>query len=174
MLVMSDEKIGPKFEVRRSIRTTTVAETAMESVVHKVKTSKRVGWRKPGKVSQEAVYNAIWLWLDDLPQEVIVDAMTKYVPMLKAKMLARPPGRVSPGGVPEGAERVVPGDLPPGVERVTPGSGPPGSERLHGEVMDGDPFNDPADRGERTLPPARGGSSAPKTGSIPIEGEGPV
>jgi hypothetical protein len=85
MLVMSE----PVFELRKQIKTTAKADAALVRVLANLRESNRVRW-KGGRATQEAVYNAIWLWLEDLNPETIESAMAVYVPRLEAIMRGEP------------------------------------------------------------------------------------
>jgi hypothetical protein len=75
--------------LRKQIKTTAKADAALVRVLANLRESNRVRW-KGGRATQEAVYNAIWLWLEDLNPETIESAMAVYVPRLEAIMRGEP------------------------------------------------------------------------------------
>ena len=94
MRIMSE----PVFELRKQIRTTAAADSALARIVANLRQSPRIRW-KESRVTQEAVYNAIWLWLDTLDPEVIEDAMESFIPRLESIM--------TDAGEPVTSDRVV-------------------------------------------------------------------
>jgi hypothetical protein len=81
MLVMSE----PVFELRKQIKTTAAADAALGRIVASLKNSRRVRW-KGGRPTQEAIYNATWLWLEEMGVEAVEDAMARHLPRLEALM----------------------------------------------------------------------------------------
>jgi hypothetical protein len=84
----------PTFEKGLNIRTTPKAQRALKRVVASLKGSERARWC--GKdVTQEAVINASWLWMQDLDEHALEEVMARYLPRLEAIMRGEDPGPAS-------------------------------------------------------------------------------
>ncbi len=79
----------PTFELRKQIKTTAVADSALGEVVSRLKGAKSIRW-KGKRVTQEAVVNAAWLWLKEMPGDQLEEAMAQFVPRLEALMRGEP------------------------------------------------------------------------------------
>jgi len=78
----------PIFEGKKQVKTTAVADSALASVVARLKRM-RVRW-KSGVPTQEAVVNASWLWMESLDDNQIEAAMGRFIPMLEDLMRKKP------------------------------------------------------------------------------------
>jgi hypothetical protein len=97
MRVMS----GAKFDRSVTVKTTPKAQKALGRAVAVVKAAEAVRWR--GRAATlEAVVNASWAFLGDLPEADLERLMAAYIPYLEALMRGEapaPPGlRLAPAG----------------------------------------------------------------------------
>lgn len=97
MLLMSE----PVFELRKQIKTTALADAALGRIVSNLRGSNRVRW-KGKRVTQEAVFAAVWMWLEELGPDAVEEAMVRHVPRLEALMRGEPDTGLGP---PAPAER---------------------------------------------------------------------
>jgi hypothetical protein len=100
----------PRFDLPVMIRTTPRAKLALDRVVAAVRASDRARWKRK-RATQEAVFSAVWLWLEDMGEAEVVDAMARYLPRLEAIMNG---GEASPANGP------VPIDGPPDTIKAPP------------------------------------------------------
>jgi hypothetical protein len=90
---------APRFDLPVMIRTTPRAKLALDRVVAAVRASDRARWKRK-RATQEAVFSAVWLWLEDMGEAEVVDAMARYLPRLEAIMNG---GEASPASTPSSA-----------------------------------------------------------------------
>lgn len=79
------------YEDQQTIRSDGEIVLALEGVVSRLKATRRVKY-KGKKVSKEAVVNASWLMLADMPMEVLETQITKYLARLEALLGHGDPG----------------------------------------------------------------------------------
>lgn len=82
-----------RFKLPVQVRTTPRAKLAFDRVVASLRASDRVKW-KGGRVTQEAVFAGVMLWLEDQGEGFAEEMMAIYLPRLEAIMLGRDPGPV--------------------------------------------------------------------------------
>jgi hypothetical protein len=86
------------FDRAVNIRTASRAKLAIDRVVANLKAG-QLRWGD-GRVTKEAVVNASWLWLEDLPEEFLERVMERYLARLEALMGGEPDPGGFPGGLP--------------------------------------------------------------------------
>jgi hypothetical protein len=107
----------PTFDKGVNVRTTGACQKALRRVVNRLKESPEVVW-KGGEVSQEAVVNACWLWLDGLRESdpaALEAIFAAAVPRLEALLSSRPAAPDPPVSGPL--------DLDPRTDRPAPAPG---------------------------------------------------
>jgi hypothetical protein len=90
------------FTLNRQIRTCRIADSAWGRVTYKLRERDDLRWK--GKaLTKEAVFNLVWLWIDDMSVEQLTSAMALYLPRLEQAMLgkAQPPTKTDPAPVVE-------------------------------------------------------------------------
>jgi hypothetical protein len=126
---MPRKKNPTPFEKGLTIRTTRKAQRALDRVVNAVKASERVRWKgdeSKGDPSKEAIVNAVWLWVADMDEDAVIDAMAVYVPklwaILTAEAAAARGGKVpAPSNDAAGGNRGRVVENPPGRSRKVGG-----------------------------------------------------
>jgi hypothetical protein len=74
-----------------TFRTTSASMRAIDSVVFKVKGEPDVAFRTRAP-SKEAIINASWLYLNELPEDELMAIFREYLPKLEAAMRGKRPG----------------------------------------------------------------------------------
>lgn len=107
-----------KFDLPVNIRSTPRAKLALDRVVAALRASDRLRW-KGLRITQEAAFSALLLWLEGVDGTALEDAVAGQLPRLEAIMLDEDPGPMpqDPGppppsrfaaGVPGDAEEAKP------------------------------------------------------------------
>lgn len=94
MLVMKDLP----FTMPVQIRTDPKAKAAFDRVVADLRASEWVRW-KGRRVTKEAVFSAVWLYLDSLDDDELARIFGEWLPRLEALMSGQEPKPGLSGGV---------------------------------------------------------------------------
>jgi hypothetical protein len=89
-----------EFEKAVTIKITGAAQKALGRAVASVKASRMVRW-KGRDATKEAVVNASWLYLADLPEAELERIMAIYIPRLEAAMGSEAGGPAAPAEAPD-------------------------------------------------------------------------
>lgn len=118
-----------KFDLAVNIRSTPRAKLALDRVVAALRASSRLRW-KGHRVTQEAAFSALLLWLGDLDEQLVEEKMAVYLPRLEAIMRGEDPGPIEV----EAAARVAHGHAvdPQSGLKLTQGPRRPGRKGAKG------------------------------------------
>jgi hypothetical protein len=84
-----DRMADPLFDIPKQIKTAAVADAAFKRVVANLQASQRVRWKRK-RVTQEAVFAAVWFWLEEMEPGQVEEAMARHVARLEALLSADP------------------------------------------------------------------------------------
>lgn len=84
------------FDMPVQIKTSPRAKAAFDRIVGNLRASERVRW-KDRRVTKEAVFSAVWLWLADQPETTVEAIFGEYLPRLEALMSDEPMPDRRPG-----------------------------------------------------------------------------
>jgi hypothetical protein len=76
---MKENRLGLAVQVN----TTAKAKLAFDQVVARLRASDSLRWNGK-RVTREAVFSAVWLWLADMDEGQVEAAMHRYIPVLEA------------------------------------------------------------------------------------------
>jgi phosphoribosyl-dephospho-CoA transferase len=109
-----DRMADPLFDIPKQIKTAAVADAAFKRVVANLQASKLVRWKRK-RVTQEAVFAAVWFWLEEMDSSLVEEAMARHVARLEALLSADP--AALPSLTVNAHGEVPPAQPPPPVRR---------------------------------------------------------
>jgi hypothetical protein len=88
-MMIAMTKPRPKFEMDVMIRSVERAKLALDRAVAALRADPGVRWFG-GRITQEAVVSAVWLWMEEMGEEGLRDGIARQLPRLEAILRGEP------------------------------------------------------------------------------------